>query len=186
MTKAERINVGTSPPTIRTTGITVAAILEMTASGLTAAEIVARKPALELGDVQAAVEFLGTLVEGPAGARGNARRVLGCYAPTTGSLPDDCPSSAAIERPWCRAQDSPLSGACRPQWFLERVQDDSSVLVLDGAVEDAAADCSGDDTGHRDASYAAFVGAVRGHAFVRADHVRDVPPFRRDTGGRLR
>ena len=77
VTKAERIRRVAGPATIRTTGVTVAAVLEMTASGLTASEIVTREPRLELADIQAAVAFLGTVLEGPEAATGGARLELG-------------------------------------------------------------------------------------------------------------
>jgi len=77
MTTTDRITAATSPPTIRSTGIPVAAILDMVASGMTAAEIVARESALEVEDVGAAVAFLGAAVARPDAASGGARRALG-------------------------------------------------------------------------------------------------------------
>jgi len=66
MTLSDRITDGAfpirRPPSIRATGITVSSILALTASGKSAAEIVALNPSLEVEDVQAALEFLSVFL----------------------------------------------------------------------------------------------------------------------------
>jgi len=77
MAITDRVTEATSPATIRSTRIAVAAILDMVASGMTATDIVAQEPSLEAEDVEAAVAFLTTVLGRPGAASGGASRDLG-------------------------------------------------------------------------------------------------------------